>query len=122
MDLSIKDNYFIAQFNWIDRFSYGVFRRELRIPLENIVDANNQKLSAPPIGLIAQAGINFRAGSFLGFHRKEFWYKKWGQEYLVLELRNNKYNRVVLGVKDSASWIDDIKREIEKRRPLRLYL
>jgi len=57
---------------------------------------------------------NVFPGDYQGRHYytkrgKEFWYYKKGKKPLVLELRNESYKRIILGLDDAAAWQQEIQ-------------
>jgi hypothetical protein len=55
-----------------------------------------------------------KAGTYYTKRGKEFWYYRQGKDPLVLELRDEKYRRIVLGLDDSAAWQQEIQKQVRK--------
>jgi len=55
-----------------------------------------------------------KAGTYYTKRGKEFWYYKKGKKPLVLELRNESYKRIILGLDDAPAWQQEIQEQIGK--------
>ena len=55
-----------------------------------------------------------KAGTHYTKRGKEFWCYKKGKKPLVLELRNESYKRVILGLDDAAAWQEELQGRVSK--------
>jgi hypothetical protein len=55
-----------------------------------------------------------KAGTYYTRRGKEFWYYPKGKKPLVLELRDENYKRIILGLDDAASWQKKIQEQVKK--------
>lgn len=79
----------------------------MQIPLSHIVQATGMLLE-PTWKQIRMPGTTLpgiiKAGTYFTNRGKEFWYLTRGNEVLRLELKDEFYDRVILGIKDSSFW------------------
>ncbi|HEX5457994.1 MAG TPA: hypothetical protein VFX64_06370 [Candidatus Nitrosotalea sp.] len=79
----------------------------MQIPLSHVVQATGTPLE-PTWMQIRMPGTNLpgmiKAGTYYTNRGKEFWYLTRGNEVLRLELKDESYDRIVIGVKDSSFW------------------
>lgn len=91
-------------------------KRSLSLPLKNIAGVGTtiprptwKEVKAP--GTMLPGMI--KAGTYYTGRGKEFWYAKRGKKFLVLELRNERYKRVILGVPNNKAWVVKLTRSIK---------
>ena len=84
----------------------------IEIPLKNIKKVHTEP---PKLGLAMRVGTHFpgliRAGTFYTRRGKEFWYFTRGKKFLVIELKNDAYKRIILGLEKNRFW----KKEIDEK-------
>lgn len=87
----------------------------LEIPLKHIVRADTETpesgwtdLRIPGTSL---PGV-IKAGTYYTRRGKEFWYVTRGKKYLILELENEDYRRIVLGLNDNKYWAEIINNAV----------
>jgi hypothetical protein len=93
--------------------------RKLHIPLAQIARVSTtepqttwRELRAP--GTFLPCVI--KAGTYYNKVGKEFWYVTSDQHYLVLELQNGSYRRVVLTLTDNITWQEQLDRALDQLR------
>ena len=86
----------------------------MQIPLSHITQATGILLE-PTWMQIKMPGTHLpgiiQAGTYYTNRGKEFWYLTRGNEALRLELKDESYARVIIGVKDSASWTSKLTKK-----------
>lgn len=55
-----------------------------------------------------------KAGTYYTRNGKEFWYVIRGKNYLTIELENESYKRIVLGLDENQEWVGKINKERTK--------
>jgi hypothetical protein len=109
MKLSINGNLLSIKLNPLEIIL--AHRSSLNIPLDHITMVSIEKPKTN-WGQVRAPGTHIpfliKSGTFYGMNRKEFWQTTAGFPYLVIELINWDYNRIVLTVSQNKVWADKI--------------
>ncbi|CUR52216.1 conserved protein of unknown function [Nitrosotalea devaniterrae] len=105
MKLAIADNALEIKFSTTEKIL--AIHGSMKIPISHIVQATGMLLE-PTWKSIRMPGTNLpgiiKAGTYYTNRGKEFWYLTRGSEVLRLELKDESYDRIILGIKDSSFW------------------
>ena len=105
MKLRIVNDTLEIQFSMTEKIL--AIHGSMQIPLSHITQATGMLLE-PTWKQIRMPGTNLpgiiKAGTYFTNRGKEFWYLTRGNEVLRLELKDEFYDRVILGIKDSSFW------------------
>ncbi len=114
MRLSISDNQLKIDLDGWERFWAFYFNADLSIPLNHITEVTTEepqsswtdaRLPGTSIpGLI-------KAGTYYTDRGKEFWYATRSGRYLVLELENEFYKKIVLTLDQNETWAARIRQQ-----------
>lgn len=91
------------------------FQKKLEIPMSNIMGATIDKdivntkkgLRAPGLGL-----PNKWSGTWTLDGEKHFWNVTRGTDPVVIQLKNEKFSRLILGIEDATKWVNKINNSI----------
>ncbi|MBD2436288.1 hypothetical protein [Nostoc sp. FACHB-110] len=107
MQLSIVENKLQIEFTWQERLLAARLNKLWQIPLANIEEVTTAKpqshwkeLRAP--GTFIPGVI--KAGTYYTDRGKEFWYVNQDSNYLIIELQDESYNRVILTIDNNNYW------------------
>ncbi len=116
MQLSIADNQLKIDLEFWERVWAMYFNADLYIPLDHIVRASTEKLSDHPLRQVRLPGTFLpgviKAGTYYTGDGREFWYVNRSDSFLVLELENEFYKRIVLTVDRNQTWAEQINQQI----------
>ena len=105
MKLQIVNDTLDIQFNTAEKIL--AIHGSMQIPLSHITQSTGMLLE-PTWIQIRMPGTNLpgiiKAGTYYTNRGKEFWYLTIGNEVLRLELKDESYDRIIIGVKDSSFW------------------
>ncbi len=105
MKLQIANGILEIKFNTTEKILS--IHGSMQIPLSHIAQVTGMLLE-PTWKAIRMPGTNIpgiiKSGTYYTNRGKEFWYLTRGNEVLRLELKDESYNRVILGIKDSSFW------------------
>lgn len=111
MQLSITGNQLSIDLEWYEQLWAFTLNKTISIPLAHIEtvtgiepQSNWAEIRAPGTFL---PGI-IKAGTYYTRRGKEFWYVTKDKDYLTLELIEEPYNRIILTLDNSQTWIDRI--------------
>ncbi len=114
MILKIIDDFLEIKWEWYEQFFAFTWDKLMRIPLSHIkkVTINRPEiiwceLRAPGTffpGLI-------KAGTYYTKNGKEFWYATEDKNFLILELEEEEYKRVILTIEGNRSWRERLNME-----------
>ncbi|HTL89119.1 MAG TPA: PH domain-containing protein [Leptolyngbya sp.] len=112
MQLSISDSQLKIDLNGWERVWAFYFNADLSIPLNHIIQVSTSEplsswtdMRMPGTSL---PGV-IKAGTYYTDRGKEFWYATRSGRYLVLELENEFYKRIILTVDQNQFWADRIQ-------------
>jgi hypothetical protein len=116
MQLSITGNQLSIDLEWYEQLWAFTLNKTISIPLTHIEavtgiepQSNWAEIRAPGTFL---PGI-IKAGTYYTRRGKEFWYVTKDKDYLTLELIEEPYNRIILTIDNSQTWIDRINQAKE---------
>jgi hypothetical protein len=94
------------------------FRGSLVIPLKNMGKATTKPPETCWWRDIRMPGTYFpgliKAGTYYTRNGKEFWFVVRDKKYLTIELENESYKRIVLGLDENEQWAEKINQEKAK--------
>lgn len=107
MNLTISNENLQIKLAFLEQFFAVRLRKNLEIPLAHIKQVTTAKLQsswkdlrAPGTSIPGVIG----AGTFYTERGKEFWYVTKDRNYLVIELKDESYERIILNVDDNQFW------------------
>ncbi len=87
-------------------------KRDITIPLRSIVAVSTERPESSALDLrlpgTAVPGL-IKAGTYYSRRGREFWYATRKTTYLVLELKDERFRRIVLTVDDNEAWADQLR-------------
>jgi hypothetical protein len=87
-------------------------KRDITIPLRNIVAVSTERPESSALDLRVPGtyvpGL-IKAGTYYTRGGREFWYATRKKTYLVLDLKDARFRRVVLTVDDNEAWADQLR-------------
>ena len=114
MKLNLMNDTLQIELDFWEQFLAFSFEKILTLPLSHIVNvstaepkSNWAEVRAPGTFL---PGV-IKAGTYYNPEGKEFWYVTREKDYLVLELRDELFKRVVLTVDNALDWANRIQGE-----------
>jgi hypothetical protein len=118
MKLYLSDDQLTIELEWYEQLWSVTLERQLRIPLAQIDRVNTTEPQTTWMEVRAPGtflpGV-IKAGTYYTKFGKEFWYVTSDQSYLVLELRNAAYRRIVLTIADHLTWKEQIDQALAGR-------
>ena len=88
---------------------------EIKIPISQItqvsgdlLDTTWKEIRMPGTAL---PGV-IKAGTYITDRGKEFWYVTRNKKILRIELTNNFYKRIILGLDDNSFWLDELTKNM----------
>ncbi|MER3434500.1 MAG: hypothetical protein C4288_14010 [Leptolyngbya sp. ERB_1_1] len=114
MQLSISDDQLKIDLDWWERFWAFYYNADLHIPLSHITKVTTEK--PPSSWTDARLPGTFlpgviKAGTYYTDRGKEFWYATRSGGYLVLELENEFYKKIVLTLDQNQIWATRIQQQ-----------
>ncbi|MBW4636631.1 MAG: PH domain-containing protein [Gloeocapsa sp. UFS-A4-WI-NPMV-4B04] len=107
MNLTINNENLQIKLTFLEQFLAFRFRKNLEIPLAHIKQVTTTKpqsswkdLRSPGTSI---PGV-ISAGTFYTNRGKEFWYVTKDINYLVIELKDESYQRIILNIDDNQFW------------------
>ncbi len=92
------------------------FHGSLRVPLNHIIQVSTKRPEWEWKQVrVPGAYIPFllKMGTYYGGQGKEFWQKTLGRPFLIIELRDWDYNRIVLTMDDNEAWAERINQAVQ---------
>jgi hypothetical protein len=119
MKLSLEQDRLTIELEWYEQFWAVTLERQLHIPLAQIdrvttIEPQTTWMEVRAPGTFVPGVI--KAGTYYNKVGKEFWYVTSDQNYLVLELQNGSYQRVVITIADHLAWAERIDRALTQWR------
>ncbi len=116
MKLSINNIGLKVELGFFDKILS--IRGSLQIPLKNIREATTKPPETRWWRDIRMPGTYIpgliKAGTYYTKNGKEFWFVIKGKNYLTIELENESYQRIVLGLNENEYWAEKINKERTK--------
>lgn len=114
MRLDIVDETLRIELSWVEQLLAFTLRNPIEVPLAHITRASTE---APPTSWLELRipGTFFpgliKAGTYYTRRGKEFWWwRRGGGGFLVLELVNEPYRRIVLSIPENMQWAEKLAR------------
>jgi len=111
MNLSIIDKILRIDLEWYEQLWAFNWDKTLEIPLAHIASATTDEppsswteIRAPGTFL---PGV-IKAGTYYTPRGKEFWYVTKDKDYLVLELRDEPFKKIILTLEQNELWVQRI--------------
>lgn len=111
MNLSIIDNKLLIELEWYEQLWAFNWDKMFEIPVERITSVTTDKppsswteIRAPGTFL---PGV-IKAGTYYTPRGKEFWYVTRDKDYLVIELQNEPFKKIILTLDQNQSWLERI--------------
>jgi hypothetical protein len=115
MQLNLTDRKLQIEFEWYEQIWAVRLDRVLEIPIAHIRSITTDEPQSSWAQLRAPGtflpGI-IKAGTYYTKQGKEFWYVTDDRNYLILELTDEAYCRLVLTIPDHQVWYDRINSEL----------
>jgi len=99
----------VIQLDWYEQLLAFTLHNPITVSLDHLLEATAEEpqsrwtdLRAPGTHL---PGV-IKAGTYYTRHGREFWYATIDQKFLVLELREEPYQKIVLTVANNQAWVD----------------
>lgn len=109
MKINLENNFLNIKLNPLEVILSH--RGSLRIPLDHVVKAST-KNPGWNLGQLRAPGTHvpflLKAGTYRGANSKDFWHTTVGGSYLVIELKNWDYQRIVLTIGNNKVWAEQI--------------
>jgi hypothetical protein len=107
MNLNITDDKLQIEFSLKEQLLAARLHQRWEIPLSHIQQVTTAKPESSWKDLRAP-GTDFpgviKAGTYYTQRGKEFWFVTRDRDYLVIELEDESYKRIILNVDDNLSW------------------
>jgi hypothetical protein len=111
MNISIMDKKLSIEMEWFEQLWAVSLSKTFVIPLEHIerVSTENPTSTWTEIRALGTSipGV-IKAGTYYTGNSKEFWYVTRDKDYLVLDLTDELYQKVVLTVDQNQAWVESI--------------
>ena len=111
MNFSIIDNKLRIDLDWYEQLWAFTWDKTFEIPLTHIENATTNEppsswteIRAPGTFL---PGV-IKAGTYYTPRGKEFWYVTKDRDYLVLELRDESFKKMIFTLDQSQWWVEQI--------------
>jgi hypothetical protein len=113
MHLSLNQNKLTIDLDWYEQLFAFTLNKRLEVALDHIVRVSTEKpqsnwkeIRAPGTFL---PGV-IKAGTYYTGHGQEFWYVTASHQYLILELQNEPYKRMIFTLDRNEFWAEEIIR------------
>lgn len=114
MNLSLVGDKLLIDLEWYEQLWAFTLTKTFEIPLNHIKRATTeepqsswQEIRAPGTFL---PGV-IKAGTYYTRTGRQFWYVTQDKNYLVLELQDEAFNKMVLTIDQSAAWVERINQQ-----------
>jgi len=109
MQLSLNQNQLVIQLDWYEQLLAFTLHNPITVPLDHLLEVTAEEpqsrwtdLRAPGTHL---PGV-IKAGTYYTRHGREFWYATVDRKFLVLELREEPYQKIVLTMENNHDWVN----------------
>ncbi len=111
MNLSLVGNILRIELEWYEQLLAFNWDKTLEISLEHIEQVSTQEPSSSWAEIRAPGtalpGV-IKAGTYYSSRGREFWYVTQDKNYLVLELRDESFKKIILTLEHNQSWAERI--------------
>ncbi len=111
MNISLVDQKLIIEMEWFEQLWGVSLSKTFEIPLAHIERVSTEKPTSTwtEIRVLGTSipGV-IKAGTYYTGNSKEFWYATRDKDYLVLDLRDELYQKIVLTIDQNQSWAESI--------------
>lgn len=114
MNLSLVGDKLLIHLEWYEQLWAFTLTKTFEIPLNHIARATTeepqsswQEIRAPGTFL---PGV-IKAGTYYTRTGRQFWYVTKDKNYLVLELQDEPFNKMVFTIEQSATWVEQINQQ-----------
>jgi len=115
MQLRIIDGRVEIELEWLEKLLAFYFSNTLSFPLSHIQRVSTAEPLAKWWEIRAPGtfipGV-IKAGTYYVSGGKEFWYLTKDKDYLVLELKEDEYQRAIVNIDFSEMWCERIQQEL----------
>lgn len=118
MQLSLNQDQLVIQLDWYEQLLAFTLHNPMTIPLAHLRQVTAEEppsrwtdLRVPGTHL---PGV-IKAGTYYTRHGREFWYATIDRKFLVLELREEPYEKIVLTMENNHDWVDRITHAKENK-------
>jgi hypothetical protein len=114
MNISLVDKKLTLEMEWFEQLWAVSLSKTFEIPLAHIERVSTERPSSPwteirALGTFIPGVI--KAGTYYTGNSKEFWYATRDKDYLVLDLRDELYQKMVLTLDQHQSWAESIRQK-----------
>jgi hypothetical protein len=114
MNLTIFGDRLQIELEWYEQLWAFTLNKTFDIPLSHIQRATTEEPQSSWMELRAPGtflpGI-IKAGTYYTRQGKEFWYVTKDTDYLVLELKDESFKRIILTIDQSVAWVERINQQ-----------
>lgn len=110
MEIKVSDKYLKINLNLLEKIL--ALHTSFKIPLDHITNISEEKPIKKMLEFRLPGTCFFgiiKAGTFISKNEKAFWYYTAGNQYLNIELKDEYYKRIILGVKNPKFYIESIR-------------
>lgn len=111
MNLSLVGNILRIELEWYEQLLAFNWDKTFEIPLEHIEQVSTQEPSSSWTEIRAPGtalpGV-IKAGTYYSSRGREFWYVTQDKNYLVLELQDESFKKIILTLEQNQSWAERI--------------
>ena len=114
MNLSIVGDKLLIDLEWYEQLWAFTLNKTFEIPLNHIKRVTTEEPQSTWAEIRAPGtflpGV-IKAGTYYTRNGREFWYVTREQDYLVLELEDEPFKKMVLTIEQSEAWLNRIQGE-----------
>lgn len=111
MQLSLNQSQLVIQMEWYEQLLAFTLHNPIVVPLDHLLQVTTEEPASRWTDLRAPGthlpGV-IKAGTYYTRQGREFWYATVDHQFLVLELREEPYQKIVLTVENNQDWLDRI--------------
>jgi len=112
MNLSIVGDKLLIDLEWYEQLWAFTLNKTFEIPLNHIKRVSTEEPQSSWAEIRAPGtflpGV-IKAGTYYTRNGREFWYVTAEQDYLVLELEDEPFKKMVLTISQSEAWLERIE-------------
>lgn len=114
MRLTLNQTQLMIELEWYEQLWAFTLHNPIQIPLDHIVRATTEEPQSNWTDIRAPGtylpGV-MKAGTYYTKQGREFWYVTQDKQYLVLELRDEPYQKIVLSLAQHLDWAERLNQE-----------